>query len=98
MNFSDIVKERYALHAAACTLVQFEGIGEDQRIPRASANVRTGYGIVRVDSVEQGLQRRRSEALRKNARTQRADHYSTCCESKDQPSRLHGDELKLPEC
>ncbi len=74
VNFSDIVKECDALHAPACPLVQIECVAEDEGIPRHSANVRASHCIVRIDCVQQRLERRRSEPLRKNALTPLADH------------------------
>jgi len=73
VNFADIVEERDAFHARARSLIQFECLAEYERIPRHSANVCAGYSIVRIDRVEQCLERRRSEALRKNAMTSLAN-------------------------
>ena len=64
VNLADVVEERDAFDVAALMRVEARGVGEDQRVLGDAAYVRAGFGIVRVDGVEQGLESRGGESLR----------------------------------
>jgi len=63
MDLSDIVKERDALDRALATIVESRGVGDDERAGCHAAHVHTGFRIVRLDRVEQCLERRGREPL-----------------------------------
>ena len=64
VDLADIVKEGDALHGALGALVEPQFVREDECIVRDTSYMCACLGIVGVDGIEQGLERRGGEALR----------------------------------
>ena len=63
VDLADVVKERDALDGALLRLVEPGRVGDDERAGRDAADVHPRLRVVRLDGVEQRLERRRGEAL-----------------------------------
>src|SRR5688572_995678 len=61
VEFADIVEEGDALDLVAFTLVEIGRLREDQRVVRDPANMRPGLRIVRIDRIQQRLERTGAE-------------------------------------
>ena len=61
VHLADVVKQRHALDARPRVLREAARVGDDERDRGDAADVRAGGRIVRVDRVEQRLERRRGE-------------------------------------
>lgn len=64
IDLANVVKERDALDAMLSSLVEVCRFGDYQRVLRNAPHVRAGRRVIRVDRVEERLQRGRSETLK----------------------------------
>jgi len=67
VELSDIVKQRDPLDTSAHSLIQVCCAGKNQRILRDTSYVRSRFRAVRVDRVEQGLERGSAKPFHGNA-------------------------------
>ena len=63
VDLSDVVKERDPLDGLALAAVESRCVGDDEGVRRDAAHVRAGLRVVRVDGVEECLERGAGETL-----------------------------------
>ncbi len=62
VELSDVVKKGYTLSIVALSVVEIRRIRDDERVPRNASDMRTGYGTVCLDGIEECLECRGADS------------------------------------
>ena len=73
VQLADVVEERDSLHAMLLAFVETGRFGQDQSVGRDTTDMGTGVAIVRIDRIQQRLQRCRAQTLRSGSQGVLAD-------------------------